>query len=172
MTGPARWATRWLPLALTGVVVVLVAAYLLVDGRRGADPGPAGGVATSSELSGEWSGEGALTDCAGFDDEDCSGTLPIALTIDCAGKRCEVTPFDRSYGSPPLRLADGRYRAAGPLPPEVAPTCDGVPTHSALWRLELTVVAGRLVGSYRESTLQGFDCGATALAWDLVLERR
>jgi hypothetical protein len=167
---PSRWATRWLPLGLAGLVVVLVAAYLLVDGRRGADPGPGGGAATSSELAGEWSGEGSLTDCAGFDDT-CSGTRPITLAIDCSAKRCTVTPFDESYGRPPLRFADGRYRAAGPLPPEAAPTCGGVPTHSALWRLELTVAAGRLVGVYRETTQQGFECGATALAWRVTLAR-
>ena len=41
-----------------------------------------------------------------------------------------------------------------------------------MWRLELTLQGGRLVGSYTESTVQSFDCGATGLAWDLVLERR
>jgi hypothetical protein len=161
---------------LAALVAVVVAAYLVADGRRSPEPPPstpsAGSPVPSSELRGAWSGEGTLTRCAGFDDEGCARTLPIALTIDCSQKLCSVIPFDRSYGSPPLRFEDGWYRAAGPLPADVAPTCGGVPTASALWRLELTVQDGRLSGSYAESTVQGFDCGATGLAWEVVLDRR
>ena len=101
------------------------------------------------------------------------GTLPIRLTIDCSGKRCDVIPFDRSYGSPPLRFREGALpRPPGPFRPSVAPTCDGVPTSTAHWRLELTVQDGTLRGSYAESTLQSFDCGGTGVAWELALERR
>jgi hypothetical protein len=124
-----------------------------------------------SDLAGVWSGEGSLTHCAGFEDDGCPGTLSVTLTIDCSKKRCAVTPFDRSYGSPPLRFEDGTYRAAGPVPEDVAPTCGGVPTRSALWRLELTVRDGRLSGSYAESTVQGFNCGATGVAWQVTLDR-
>ena len=176
MTVPPRWATTWLPLALAGLVVLAAAAYLVL-GDRGTRTGsgtPAAddSAATSSDLEGEWSGDGALTQCAGFDDEDCPRTLPIRLTIDCSGKRCDVIPFDATYGSPPLRFREGAYRAAGPVPPDAAPSCDGVPTSTALWRLELTVRDGQLRGSYAESTLQSFDCSGTGVAWDLVLERR
>ena len=83
-----------------------------------------------------------------------------------------MIPFDATYGSPPLRFREGAYRAAGPVPPDAAPSCDGVPTSTALWRLELTVQDGQLRGSYAESTLQSFDCSGTGVAWDLVLERR
>jgi hypothetical protein len=156
--------------------VVLVAAALLVVGgrespRTGPTPPSNGSPVPSSDLEGEWSGEGSLTRCAGFDDEDCSGTRTITLAIDCSGERCAVIPFDRDYGSPPLRFEDGTYRAAGPVPPEAAPTCGGVPTRSALWRLELVAGGGRLGGIYAESTIQGFDCGATGVAWEVVLER-
>ena len=173
---PPRWATVGLPLALAALVAVVVAGYLFVDGRVSPDTSPgaassAGGAVRTSELDGEWSGEGSLTRCAGFDDEDCSGTRSVTLTITCSDKNCGVTPFDRSYGRPTLRFEDRRYRAAGPLPAEVAPTCGGVPTSSALWRLELTAEDGRLRGSYAESSIQGFDCGATGLAWEVVLER-
>jgi hypothetical protein len=68
-------------------------------------------------------------------------------------------------------LEGGSYRAAGPVPPDVAPTCGGVPTRSALWRLELTIQDERLGGSYAESTVQGFDCGATGVAWEVSLDR-
>lgn len=177
MTAPPRWATVWLPLALAGIVVVAVAAYLVVSDRRGpvtgsGSPAAADSPAASSDLEGEWAGDGSLTQCAGFDDEDCPRTLPIRLTIDCSGKRCDVIPFDRSYGSPPLRFREGAYQAAGPVPAEVAPTCDGVPASTAHWRLELTVQDGTLRGSYAESTLQSFDCGGTGVAWELALERR
>ena len=177
---PARQADRprrrALPLTLAGLVLAVAGGCLVEDPVRGADPHPstppsAGAVVPSSELAGEWSGEGSLTDCAGFEDDDCSGTRSVTLTIDCSGKRCAVTPFDGSYGSPPLPFEDGRYRAAGPVPPDVAPSCDGVPTASALWRLDLIVRDGRLEGRHAESTVQGFDCGATRLAWEFTLER-
>jgi hypothetical protein len=173
---PPRWATVGLPLALAALVAVAVAVVLVLDGGR--DPGPrpstsvaAGTEVPSSELEGEWSGEGALTRCAGYEDDGCPRTLSITLSIDCSGDPCTVTPFESTYGTPPLRFEDGRYRAAGPVPPELAPTCGGVPTRSALWRLELTVVGGRLGGTYEESTLQGFDCGATGVEWDVALDR-
>jgi hypothetical protein len=177
MTMPRRWATLWLPLVLIGVVVVAVAGYLAVGGRQ--DPVTGSGTptaddspATSSDLEGEWSGEGAVTRCAGLGDSTCRGTRTVTLAIDCSGKRCEVTPFDRDYGRPPLRFADGGYRAAGPLPAAVAPTCGGSPTSTAQWHLDLALRDGRLTGTYSESTVQSFDCGATGVAWELVLERR
>ena len=172
--GPPRWATIGIPLALVAIVAAVVVAYLVAgdDPEPGAPSGSATpSAAGSSELAGEWSGEGSLTRCAGFDDEDCSGSREVTLLIDCTAQPCVVTPFDRSYGSPPLRSTDGRYRAVGPLPPELAPTCNGVPTRSAQWRLELVVVQGRLGGTYEESTIQGFDCGATGVEWEVVLER-
>jgi hypothetical protein len=173
---PSRRPLAGFLLALVGLVVLGAGAALVVDSRQGPDTQPVvplspGSPAPSSELEGTWSGEGALTRCAGFEDEDCTGTRDVTLTIDCAAGNCAVTPFDRSYGSPPLRFEDRVHRATGPLPPDVAPTCGGVPTSSGLWRLELAVHDDRLIGSYAESTIQGFDCGATGLAWDLVLER-
>jgi hypothetical protein len=170
---PPRWATVGLPLVLAGLVLVAVAALVVVDRREGGHPRPAAssGSSTSAELAGEWSGEGSPATCAGFADEDCRGSLSMTLTIDCSGKRCVVTPFDRSYGSPPLRIEDGAYAAVGPLPADVAPPCDGVPTTSGQWRLTLVEGRGRLGGTYQESTIQGFDCGATSLSWDVVLER-
>jgi hypothetical protein len=175
-TPQPRWMVVWLPLVVVVLVAVAVAALLLVDRRGGAAPGSAvssvtGRPAPTSELEGEWTGDGDLSRCAGFDDEGCSGSRSIRLTIDCSAKRCAVTPFDRDYGAPPLRLEEGVYRAAGPVPPDVAPRCGGSPTHSALWRLEFVVWDGRLRGSYAESTIQGFDCGATGVAWDVALER-
>jgi hypothetical protein len=169
-----RWVLTGLVLALAGLVAVVV-AQLATDDRRGADPSPrvtplAGSVVPAVEIAGTWSGEGSLARCAGFD-EGCPAVRSVTLTIDCSRQPCAVTPFDSSYGTPPLDVQDGRYRAAGPLPAAVAPTCDGVPASSALWRLELSVRDGRLVGSYAESTLQGFVCGATGVAWDLVLDR-
>jgi hypothetical protein len=163
------------PVAFAGLVAVVV-AYLVVGGRLSAGPQPrstsaTGSTSAPSDLAGEWSGKGSLTHCAGFEDDGCPGTRSVTLTIDCSKKRCAVTPFDRSYGSPPLRFEDGRYRAAGPVPADVAPTCGGVPTHSALWRLELTLQDGRLGGSYAESTVQGFNCGATGVAWQVTLDR-
>jgi hypothetical protein len=171
-----RWLRRALPLTLAGLALAGVGGCLVEEPVRGADPhastpSSAGARVPSSELAGEWSGDGSLTDCAGLEDDDCTGTRSVTLTIDCSGKRCAVTPFDGRYGSPPLRFEDGRYRAVGPVPPDVAPTCDGAPTASALWRLELIVRDGRLEGRHAESTVQGFDCGATRLVWDLILER-
>ena len=95
----------------------------------------------------------------------------MTLTIECAGQSCLVTAFDPSWGHPRLEVRAGSYRAVGPVPSELAPTCDGVPASTASWHLELTVLDDRLVGGYAESTLQGFNCGATAVAWDLVLDR-
>jgi hypothetical protein len=165
-----------IPLVLAGIVAAVVVGYLLVGDREHVVPAggaaPSGREVPSSELAGEWAGEGSLTHCAGFDDEDCSGTRQVTLSIDCSAEPCVVTPFEPAYGSPPLRFEDGRYRAAGPLPPELAPTCGGVPTRSAQWRLELVVVQGRLGGTYEESTIQGFDCGATGVEWEVVLTRR
>ncbi|MFL6097017.1 MAG: hypothetical protein ACJ71Y_16315, partial [Blastococcus sp.] len=162
-------------LALAGLGVVLVVGSLVVDRRESPDrqpssPPSAGRPVSSSELQGEWSGRGTATQCAGFD--RCDGARTITLTIDCSGKRCEVTAFDPSYGRPPLHFADGHYRAVGPLPAAVAPTCGGAPTSTAAWRLDVTVQDGRLTGSYAESTVQSFDCGATGVAWDVVLDRR
>jgi hypothetical protein len=169
-----RWVLTGLVLAVAGLLAV-VAVQLGTGAQQDAGPSPrvtplAGSLVPSAEIAGTWSGEGSLARCAGFDG-GCAGVRSVTLTIDCSGQPCDVTPFDSSYGAPPLDVQDGRFRAAGPLPAAVAPTCDGVPASSALWRLELSVRDGRLVGSYAESTLQGFDCGATGVAWDLVLDR-
>src|SRR3954471_14787202 len=148
MTKPRRWAAVWLPLALVGLVVIAVAGHLAVGGPQNplTGTGTAAGddsPAASSDLEGEWSGEGAVTRCAGLGDSTCRGTRTVTLAIDCSGKRCEVTPFDRTYGRasgpPPLRFTDGSYVAAGPLPPAVAPTCGGTPTSTAQWRLDLAL---------------------------------
>jgi hypothetical protein len=170
---PPRWVTLGLPLALTALVVLAVVVFLAVGDPT--DPGPRltttdANPVPSAELTGEWSGTGTVRRCAGFD--RCDGTRTITLSIDCSGKRCRVVPFDPRYGKPPLRFGDGHYRAAGPLPVEVSPTCGGTPISTGLWRLDLTVEAGRLTGSYAESTVQSFDCGATGLAWHVTLERR
>jgi len=163
-----------LPVALAGLVLAALAAFLLVDDRpdvvRAPRPPAIGSEVPSSELAGEWSGEGSLVRCAGFD-QGCPATRSFDLTIECTRLPCAVTPIDDGYGSPPLPFEDGRYRAVGPVPPDAAPTCGGAPTSSALWQLELTVVAGRLEGSYAESTIQGFDCGATSVSWDVTLAR-
>ena len=37
--------------------------------------------------------------------------------------------------------------------------------------MDLIVRGGRLEGRHVESTVQGFDCGATRLAWEFTLER-
>jgi hypothetical protein len=172
----ARWAAVGVPVALAALIAVAVAAYLVVDDGGSADTLPSTARSTGSSvplsaLAGAWSGEGSLTDCAGFADENCPATRSITLTIDCVEQPCVVTPFDRSYGRPPLKREDGGFRAAGPLPPEVAPTCGGTPTSSGQWRLDLTALNGRLEGSYAESTVQGFDCGATHLRWEFTLDR-
>ena len=146
MSGPSRPAPRWatigLPLVLAGLVLLAVVGYLVVGGRPDDPASPAAGSAPASSgaLTGKWSGEGSVTQCAGFD--RCAGTREVTLTIDCSGKRCTVVPFDASYGRPPLRFADDRYRAVGPLPSAVAPTCGGAPTSTAQWRLELTLRGG------------------------------
>jgi hypothetical protein len=158
-------------LALVGLAAVVV--YLVIGQHPDGGPRiatPDGHPATVTELMGDWSGQGKATRCAGFD--RCEGTRAVTLTIDCSGKRCDVVPFAPGYGSPPLRFAGGRYRATGPLPPGAAPTCGGAPTSTARWQLDLAVRKGRLVGSYAESTVQSFDCGATGVAWDVVLDRR
>lgn len=164
MTG-RRWVAVGLALAGLAVVGYVVAGQGPGDGTL-----PGGRAGSSDGLTGEWSGEGTATQCAGFD--RCEGTRALALTIACSGKRCRVVPFAAAYGSPPLRFADGHYRAVGPLPPGAAPTCGGAPTSTARWRLDLVARDGRLVGSYAESTVQSFDCGATGVAWNVVLERR
>jgi hypothetical protein len=164
-----RWAAVVLALVGLGAVVV----YLVIGQHPDGGPRIAtqdGRPATAAELTGEWSGEGKATRCAGFD--RCEGSREVTLTIDCSGKRCTVVPFGTGYGSPPLRFAGGRYRAAGPLPPAAAPTCGGAPTSTARWQLDLAVRDGRLVGSYAEGTVQSFDCGATGVAWDVALDRR
>jgi hypothetical protein len=163
-----RWTAVVLALAgLVAVVVYLVVGRHPENGPRIATPD--GRPATAAELAGEWSGQGTATRCAGFD--RCEGSREVTLTIDCSGKRCTVVPFGTGYGSPPLRFAGGRYRAAGPLPPAVAPTCGGAPTSTARWQLDLAVRDGRLVGSYAESTVQSFECGATGVGWDVALDR-
>ena len=172
---PTRWAAVGIPVVLAGLVALAVAAYLVVDDPRTAGTLPSitrstGSAVPSSDLEGTWAGDGALTDCAGFDEGGCPAARSVTLRIDCSGKSCVVTPFDRSYGRPPLRFEEGRYRATGPVPPEVAPTCGGTPT-SALWRLELAVQDGRLEGGYAESTIQSFDCGATWLRWEVTFDR-
>lgn len=176
---PPRWGTAGLVAGLAGLVTVLVAVLvfnsLVLDDRGTAAPerrsSPLrGSVVPGFDLAGEWSGEGSVTRCAGLD--DCARTRSVPLTIECAGQSCRVTPFDPSWGRPRLEVRDGSYRALGPVPSELAPTCDGVPASTALWRLELGVLDDdRLVGSFAESTLQGFNCGATGVAWDLVLDR-
>ena len=175
-SGVPRWAIIGFPLAFVLLIGLVVAVHAAVDDGSPADLLPStsrstGGTAASSELAGEWSGEATLTDCAGFENEGCPAVRTVTLTIDCSEQPCAVTPFDRSYGRPPLRLEEGRYRAAGPVPADVAPTCGGHPTSTALWRLELAAVDGRLAGSYAESTVQSFDCGATWLRWEFALER-
>ncbi len=175
---PPRWGTAGLVAGLAGLVSVLVAVLvfnsLVLHGRGAAAPerssSPSrGSVVPGFDLAGEWSGEGSVTLCAGLD--DCARTRSVTLTIQCAGPSCRVTPFDPRWGHPRLEVRHGSYRAAGPVPSELAPTCEGVPASSASWHLELTVLDDRLVGSYAESTLQGFNCGATSVAWDLVLDR-
>jgi hypothetical protein len=171
-----RWAAVGFPLAFAVLVGLVVAVHAVVDDGSPADllPGTSlstGGAGPSSALAGEWSGEGRLTDCAGFESEGCQAVRTVTLTIDCSEQPCAVTPFDPSYGRPPLRVEDGSFRAAGPVPSDVAPTCGGSPTSTALWRLEIDVVDERLVGSYAESTVQSFDCGATWLRWEFALDR-
>jgi len=172
---PPRWAAVGLPVVLAALIAVVLAAYLVVDGRESDGTVPiatgAPGSAVPSALAGEWSGDGSLTECAGFD-KGCPEVRTVTLTIDCSDAPCTVTPFDPSYGRPSLRFEDGSYLAAGPVPAAVAPTCGGAPTSSALWRLRLTVENGRLRGSYAESTVQGFDCGATHLGWEVTFDRR
>jgi len=163
------------PVVLVAVIAVVLAAYLVVDGRgsdstRPIATGAPGSAVPPSALEGTWSGDGSLTDCAGFD-KGCPEVRTVTLTIDCSDEPCTVTPFDPSYGRPSLRFADGSYLAAGPVPANVAPGCGGVPTSSALWRLRLTVDGGRLQGSYAESTVQGFDCGATHVRWEVTFAR-
>jgi hypothetical protein len=175
-SGIPRWAIIGFPLAFAVLVGLVVAVHTVVDAGSSADLLPStarstGGTGESSALAGEWSGEGTLTDCAGFDDAGCPAVRTVTLTIDCSERPCAVTPFDRSYGHPPLRLEDGRYKAAGPVPADDAPTCGGNPTSTGLWRLELAAVDGRLAGSYAESTVQSFDCGATWLRWEFALDR-
>jgi hypothetical protein len=165
-----RRATVVVSLVVLAVVAGVLAYLLLAEGDVQGTPSPAAAPASSGTLTGEWSGEGTVTRCAGFD--RCEGTRSVSLSIDCSGKRCAVVPFDAAYGRPPLRFADGRYRAVGPLPPGVAPTCGGAPTSTAQWRLDLALRNGRLRGSYAESTVQSFDCGATGVTWDVVLDRR
>jgi hypothetical protein len=172
---PPRWATVGLPLVLAGLIAVCAVGYVLVDRERAADLPAAGAPASGSvvppaELAGEWAGEGVLARCVGFD-AGCSRTRSVTLTIDCTGQRCVVTPGDGSYGRPPLEVEDGSHRAVGPVPADRAPTCGGSPTASAAWQLDLTVLAGRLVGSYAETTIQSFDCGATGVAWHITLDR-
>jgi hypothetical protein len=177
---PSRplWGPAGLVAGLAGLVAVLVAVlvfdFLVLDGRGTAAPERSssplrGSVVPGFDLAGEWSGDGSVARCAGLD--ECAQMRSVTLTIECAAQSCRVTPFDRSWGHPPLQVLDGSYRATGPVPAALAPTCEGVPASSALWRLELTVLDDRLVGSYAESTLQGFNCGATGVAWDLVLDR-
>jgi hypothetical protein len=163
----ARW---WAVVGLALAGVALVVLVLAVSRRTGDGAAAAPQPAASDQLTGVWTGPGTENRCAGFD--RCAGSREITLTIDCSGKRCRVTPFDDAYGDPPLRFAEGRYGAVGPLPPAVAPTCGGAATSTAQWRLELTLRDGRLRGSYAESTVQSFDCGATGVAWDVVLDRR
>jgi hypothetical protein len=174
-TRPSRWATVGPPVVLACLVAVVLAVHFVGDRGSATRPpsatGAPGSAVPSAALEGEWSGEGSLTFCAGFD-EGCPATRSVSLTIDCREQPCAVTPFDRSYGRPPLTFEDGSYRAAGPVPADVAPTCDGARTSSALWRLELTVRNGRLAGRYAESTVQGFDCGATGVEWRIAFERR
>jgi hypothetical protein len=170
--------TVWLVVGLAGLVAALVAvlvfAALVAGGRGTAAPertaSPVrGSVVPGFDLAGEWSGEASLTRCAGLD--DCARTRTVTVSFDCSGQSCVVTPFDPSWGRPPLRVRDGAYRAAGPVPAARAATCDGVPASTASWRLELTVLGGRLVGSSAESTVQGIDGGGTGVAWDMVLDR-
>jgi hypothetical protein len=154
------------------LVAVLVAGPREVDGAAAPEPTTAvapGSVVPTADLAGEWSGEGSLTRCAGFD--SCPRTRELTLTVDCSGGPCLVTPFDPSWGSPPLAVEDGGYRATGPLPAAAAPTCQGAPASSGRWQLELTVRDGRLVGSWAEVTLQSFDCSGTGVAWDVALDR-
>jgi hypothetical protein len=169
-TAGSRRARVVVPLVLLAVVAAVLAYSYFPDRDVPSAPTSGAAPASSDALTGEWSGDGAVTQCAGFD--RCEGTRPVSLTIDCSGKRCVVVPFDAAYGRPPLRFADGRYRAVGPLPPGVAPTCGGAPTSTAQWRLELALRDGRLRGSYAESSVQSFDCGATGVTWDVVLDRR
>ncbi len=172
---PFRWAPLALLAALAGIVAVVV-AVVLAGGGPGLVlrpvPAPSAGPALPpSELAGRWSGTGSLTDCAGFDDGGCPRTPPLTLTISCSRQPCTVTAVDRGAGSPPLRFEAGHYRAAGPVRAEIAPTCVGAPSSSALWRLDLVVSDGRLVGSYQQSTGQTLDCGATSVAWDVAFAR-
>ncbi|WP_369133003.1 hypothetical protein [Modestobacter sp. I12A-02662] len=158
--------------ALAGILAVVVAA--VVDDRPRTlsrpIPAPAAGPALPpSELAGRWSGTGSLTDCAGFD--DCPRTPSLTLAISCPGESCTVTAVGRGAGSPPLRFEAGRYRAAGPVRAEVAPACVGAPSTSAMWRLDLVVSGGRLVGSYEQSTGQSLNCGATSVEWSVTLAR-
>ncbi|NYJ05014.1 hypothetical protein [Petropleomorpha daqingensis] len=168
------WVLAGLVLALAAVVAVVVAALVVPDDRPDAVPQPSATASTGaaiprSELAGQWSGEGTLTDCAGFD-EGCPRTLTLTLMISCPQDPCTVTPVERGEGHPPLRFQDGRYRAAGPVRADVGPTCTGNPT-SGLWHLDLAEQDGRLVGRYSESTVQSFDCGATSVAWDVTFAR-
>jgi hypothetical protein len=161
-------------LAPVPLLALLLAGCTSFADRRADDVPPTAVAVTgtplpATELDGRWSGEGSLTDCAGFD-QGCPETLAMTLAIDCSGAPCVVTPFDGEHGSPPLRFEDGRYRATGPVPADDAPRCGGAPASTALWRLDVAARDGVLTGSYSESTLQSFDCGATFVAWQVPLE--
>src|SRR4051794_11530350 len=155
-----RWATAGLGAALAASVAVVVAGHPVVDPRRSADTVPGttrstGSAVPPSALEGTWSGRGSLTDCAGFAGEGCPAARAVTVTIDCSEQSCVVTPFDPSYGRPPLGFEDGSYRAAGPVPAKVAPTCGGTPTSTALWRVGLALPGGRAAGRHGGAPGQG-----------------
>jgi hypothetical protein len=150
----------------------VVAALLAARNRPDVVPSTtvsSGSALPTSRLAGRWTGEGTLTDCAGFD-KGCPRTPALTLSITCEQEPCTVSPVGRGDGSPPLTFRDGRYRAVGPVRADVAPTCTGTPS-SGVWHLDLVAQDGRLVGRYSESTVQNFNCGATSVAWDVSFVR-
>ena len=82
--------------------------------------------------------------------------------------------FDDFFRAP---LLGGGGWSAGVWPSvEVSDSADEVRVTAELPGMnqkdvELTVQDGRLGGGYEESTVQGFDCGATGVSWRVVLER-
>jgi actin-like ATPase involved in cell morphogenesis len=177
---PAKGFPRWIPVVAVLAVLGVVAALLLGGGgdddadvaagdeatTTTADPGddtttspPSDSDDPAAPLVGEWSYEGAATQCAGLADDDCAAfaaSFTSTIAIRCDDVECQASLAGAGLEAL-VQADDGRFLAGGDLPDDDGFQCVGEPDPT-MWLLEITNV---LTQDDQGTVITGFEATVT-----------